>query len=444
MGVCQWCYRDALSFLMNMTRERIIFIFIILALLFYINRTFILTYYEDPQVPFQAKRIDMEVDSSKFWEDRNEFYGYTKHAAEGLEEKTCHDFFALWPSDCVDRYDDLQDKMTTLSAQMQIMDSTLTLYATEAKGCHFTQPRIQFKAFNATELLIETGFEDTFKEMDTWVKTRYTRISDILRLGLAYKYQQSYIDTDIAFLQLNKDLYERSYVGAAIWKNAKNAIEISNGAFCLPKHILYDMMAWQRTRILKGGKNYFYTEFGPSMFHNVLMNHHSVMLYSQNAPAEPNLDTIARSIHQYGHKQLHLTGHVRKGNADLSFGSIVNVIRKKSGLPLLDYSLDSDNKDSPENLSSASTFPPQHTSTTPPTDPANPDNESPPSSSSSQESSGSDSKKSDVDHTKANEVEAHLTFTPREQAKQAAKDGNPFGVPVHNVNENKTMSHSSE
>ena len=82
---------------------------------------------------------------------------------------------------------------------------------------------------------------------------------------------------------------------------------------------------------------YFYTELGPSMFHNVLMNRHEIVMYSHNNPAEASLDEIARGIHQYGHMHLHLTGHVRKGNNDLNFGEIVNTIRAKAGLPTLPY-----------------------------------------------------------------------------------------------------------
>jgi hypothetical protein len=59
-------------------------------------------------------------------------------------------------------------------------------------------------------------------------------------------------------------------------------------------------------------------------------------MYSQNNPAEPSLDRIARDIHSFGHKQLHLTGRIRKGNKALNFDQLVNIIRRKSGLPLLD------------------------------------------------------------------------------------------------------------
>jgi len=292
---------------------------------------------------FQARPLEnMEVGGTLFWDQKAAAHGYSSLrrnapvATKIAATPTCNGFFALWPSDCVDRHAELDEKMRVLSAQMVIMNSSLTLFTTEPKACDFAYPGISVEQFNASQLLVETGFAETFDKMSTWKKTRFTRISDILRLGLAFKHEKSYLDTDVHFLELRKANYEQTYVGAALWSNLKNAIEITNAAFCLPRTILADMMAFQKSRILQGSDTYFYTELGPSMFHNVLMNRHAVVLLSQNNPAEPSLDLIAKAIHQYGHKQLHLTGHVRKGNAELSFAQIVNTIRKKCGLPLLE------------------------------------------------------------------------------------------------------------
>lgn len=58
-------------------------------------------------------------------------------------------------------------------------------------------------------------------------------------------------------------------------------------------------------------------------------------MYSQNNPKEHSLNRIARDIHFFAHKQLHLTGRIRKGNKGLKFDQLVNAIRKKSGLPEL-------------------------------------------------------------------------------------------------------------
>ena len=301
----------------------------------YLARTALETFVSTP-APFQARVTDLGLTSSQLWDMKDEYHGYAKSTlVQGRQE--CDGFFSMWPSDCVDKQDDLHEKLHVLSAQMVAMNTTLTLYVTGMAGCNFAYPGIEVKQFNATDLLVEMGFESTFKKMDTWVKTRYTRISDILRIGMAYKSGKAYTDTDVTYLELDKRIYQRSYVGAALWSNAKNAIEITNGAFCLPKSILLDMMAFQKSRILKGGDKYFYTELGPSMFHNVLMNRHDIVMYSQNAPAEPNLDAIAREVHKFGHKQLHLTGHVRKGNKNLLFGELVNTVRLKCGLSPLKY-----------------------------------------------------------------------------------------------------------
>jgi hypothetical protein len=70
-----------------------------------------------------------------------------------------------------------------------------------------------------------------------------------------------------------------------------------------------------------------------------LFNRHSVKLFSQNHPGNPNIDVIARGIHMYGHLQLHLTGHIRdyrRDHADLI--QIVQEVRKFSGLPMLEIS----------------------------------------------------------------------------------------------------------
>ena len=83
----------------------------------------------------------------------------------------------------------------------------------------------------------------------------------------------SYLDSDVHFLSLQKGWYQIPYVGAQLWSDSKNAIEITNAAFCLPRDILKDMIGYQQSAILRkkeGIKNkYFYTELGPSMFHHV-------------------------------------------------------------------------------------------------------------------------------------------------------------------------------
>lgn len=292
---------------------------------------------------FQAMPLDMSLTGTQLWDDSRKSHGYAPRNVDAFKSLGPYDvtcgagFFALWPSDCTDKFAELDDRMRTLSAQMQAMNASLVLYTTGPGSCEFPYPGVSVQVFNATELLLQTGFAAALPIMATWKKTRYTRISDILRIGLALRSGRSYLDTDVTFLLLRSDPFLRAYAGAALWSNAKNALEITNAAFCLPRPVLLDMLAFQRSRVLSGPETYFYTEMGPSMFHNVLLNRFPVTLYSQNHPAQPSLDAIARDVHQYGHTQLHLTGHVRKGNARLSFAALVNALRAKCGLPLFVY-----------------------------------------------------------------------------------------------------------
>ena len=321
-----WCNRD-----------RIVLCGILTVVLLYLGARRALDAFLTTPAYFQARVTGLGSTTSQLWEMHSDYYNYGESPLLQGRHQACEGFFSMWPSDCVDKREDLHEKLRVLSPQMSAMNTTLTLYVTGMQGCHFDYPSIEVEQFNATELLTKSGFASTFPKINTWVKTRYTRISDILRICMAYQTGKAYTDMDVTYLELNKRLYERSYVGAALWSNAKNAIEITNGAFCLSKRVLSDMMAFQKSRILKGGDEYFYTELGPSMFHNVLMNRHDIVMYSQNAPAEPNLDAIARAVHHFGHKQLHLTGHVRKGNKNLPFGELVNKIRLKCGLSALSY-----------------------------------------------------------------------------------------------------------
>ena len=203
------------------------------------------------------------------WRNYDKLHGHTIEI-QSQDCNICDGFFGLWPSDCVDKHDQLDDRLKVLSSQMKLMKSTFTLITTESKMCNFNYyPYIKTLTINSTSILVEYGFTPAFMKMSQWKKTRYTRISDILRICLAHKYKMSYLDTDIHYLNMNKSIYECSYVGAAVWGNSKNALEITNAAFCLPSNILKDMLAFQLNRIIHGDDKFFYTEFGPSMFHNV-------------------------------------------------------------------------------------------------------------------------------------------------------------------------------
>jgi len=186
----------------------------------------------------------------------------------------CKDFFAVWPGDCVKSFSYMTERLRVLSAQMAVMNATLTFFTTDTKGCTaFAQyPHVVVKKFNATEELVSHGFgREALAAVDRWDKAKFTRISDVLRVCLAHRHRMSYLDTDVHFLHLHKALYEQPYVGAQIYSDNKNAIEITNAAFCLPRPVLSDMVGYQLARILQRGhaQKFFYTELGPSMFHHV-------------------------------------------------------------------------------------------------------------------------------------------------------------------------------
>ena len=227
--------------------------------------------------------LNMAVDGDEFWVARAREHGFqTAISANDSElihhlqvgKKTCNNFFVIWPGDCLKSHSYLDERIRTLSSQMVVMNSSLTFFTTNLLGCTWEQyASVKVELFNATEELTTHGFSDVIPIMESWDKTRYTRLSDILRLCLAHRHRMSYLDSDVHFLQLQRGWYEAPYVGAQLWSDSKNAIEITNAAFCLPRHILEDMMAFQRSVIVRKreGKHvkYFYTELGPSMFHHV-------------------------------------------------------------------------------------------------------------------------------------------------------------------------------
>lgn len=243
-----------------------------------------------------------------------------------MNDQVCDGFMTVmaermpWKSgeeDCEFSIKQIGSRLTVLSVLMGHMISTnLTVFTTfknmTACGLKMPLPHVNFEYVDATRLLLEYGYGNALTNMRKWNVTGYTRTSDVLRILLAHKFQKTYIDTDIHFLNLDVAHYKQPFASAAIWQHHENSIEISNSAFCLPRNILNDMMAFQRQRIEKDPYNFFYTELGPSMFHRVLLNKHSVQLYSQNHPTEFNFTKIAMSILLNQHKFLHLTGSIRK------------------------------------------------------------------------------------------------------------------------------------
>lgn len=228
--------------------------------------------------------LNMAIDGNEFWIEKDKERGY-QHVDSDKDVKllsdnstvhhsTCKDFFVIWPGDCIESHDYLDERIRTLSAQMIVMNSTLNFFTTDVKGCIWdVYSKVKVVLFNATQELELQGFQSVLGIIDRWDKTRFTRLSDILRLCLAYRHQMSYLDTDVHLLELKKSWYESEYVGAQMWSDSKNAIELTNAAFCISRNILKDMLEYQKKIVIrkKGGKKekYFYTELGPSMFHHV-------------------------------------------------------------------------------------------------------------------------------------------------------------------------------
>lgn len=235
-------------------------------------------WYYPPQVVFVPPTNFSSKSSSdtSFWTSRDAVMGLGPPAiSTDTSSQVCNGFFGVWPSDCTYKIEELDERIRLISSQMVVMNSSFTLYVTGMKKCHFPYHGISVRLFNTTEVLLKSGF--TFKSleiMNTWKKTRYTRISDILRICIAYEFQQSYLDSDVHFLRLEGGLYQRPYVGAALWSDNKNAIEITNAAFCLPRNVLRDFLDYLVYRVTFGSSEYFYTELGPSMFHKVLETLH--------------------------------------------------------------------------------------------------------------------------------------------------------------------------
>jgi hypothetical protein len=56
------------------------------------------------------------------------------------------------------------------------MNSDLNVFVTGMKSCDFNINNIKFQLYNATNLLIENGFESVISKMYSW-KNKFTRLS---------------------------------------------------------------------------------------------------------------------------------------------------------------------------------------------------------------------------------------------------------------------------
>jgi hypothetical protein len=80
--------------------------------------------------PFITSRVEMPIDGQLFWEKKSLYHGLDHNSIPIPlpQTPTCNNFFASWPGDCVDKAHELHDRLKVFSAQMVIMNATLTLF----------------------------------------------------------------------------------------------------------------------------------------------------------------------------------------------------------------------------------------------------------------------------------------------------------------------------
>ena len=147
------------------------------------------------------------------------------------------------------------------------MNASVSIFVADSYMCNFEYPHVRIREYNLTDVLTELNFTAVLPIIRGWTLSNngaLTRVSDILRLALQFKYGMSYFDLDVHLLKPERSLYYTSYVGIAVYSQQKNSLELSNSAFCLPKYILNDLMDNQIHRIRFGKSTFFYTELGPS------------------------------------------------------------------------------------------------------------------------------------------------------------------------------------
>lgn len=260
---------------------------------------------------------------------------------------------SLYDDDCSQSILQLDERMQLMSSQMEWINSTIFIFSAfsneTGRLCEWNLPYLKVVNFNATKLLLEYGFGEFLPEIQSWSligpnekspKHQYARLSDILRVLLAHKYQYTYLDYDVYYLNSDPKRYLKPHVGAAAWSSEKHYLEISNSAFCLPLPVLEDMLAFIKKRIRSGGESYFYTELGPNMFHRVIYNKYPILMYTQNHPRLIEVSHIAADVLNYHHEMLHMTGLLRGNQVarlGLNLPTFLLKIRESLKLPPLNH-----------------------------------------------------------------------------------------------------------
>lgn len=284
-----------------------------------------------------------EMVQAPFPRDGGSYYA-TEKATEimfnNAGKPTCNDFFTVFTAgvgaaakeSCLKPFKELSDRFEVWNDQMRSLNSTMYVYTNFHDGhmCQFSgYPNLKMVNFDTDALFAKFNMTEALATMKAW-PGRPTRVADVMRLLLAREYHRTYIDMDILLIDAHRSHYMHPFAGAAIFQDNKNALEITNSAFCLPSSILERMIAFVDRRIRLGSNNYFYTELGPSMFHKVLFNQYpAVSLFSQNHPAVADLDRLAREALIYNHRTIHLSGHVRKGHPEYTYRELALATKEK-------------------------------------------------------------------------------------------------------------------
>ena len=261
----------------------------------------------------------------------------------------CNNFFSIlseiqpWRSNgyepCEDTFVRFDSSFRLLSNQMIEMNQTLYLFTTyllPKKYCQISYLNIQLIHFDATDLLEEFQLQYLIQIFENVYYDEYSKISDILRILIAEKYQFTYIDLDIHFLDYNPQLYSVEFVTMHIWSDNQCTLEITNAAFCLSPYLLKIIRERMVNQILSLDIYKYHTELGPTLFAKALTNiNYPIYYYTVNHPESFDISQVVTEIKIYQHHLLHLTSSLRmllQESQTISFEQFIDQIRQNLNL----------------------------------------------------------------------------------------------------------------
>ncbi|KAL3918240.1 MAG: hypothetical protein SGILL_004330 [Bacillariaceae sp.] len=218
-------------------------------------------------------------------------------------------------------------------------------------------PHVKFRQFDPEALLTKHGlFNNThIGWMKSWANTSprehhvITRLSDIFRIALQLEYHMTYVDMDVAFLNLDSSVYGSvPNVAAPVWSEEKGALEIQNSLFCFsPAQLKYLLQSIRSLMDQRGEQQvtknmYIYTQLGPNLFQHSLYRMQQmdpVQLYYTNSDDHWKVEDVARQHRSYGgFLFLHLDASNRRRNwyknKKRTYPMLVQELREACPLPL--------------------------------------------------------------------------------------------------------------